>query len=74
MAEFCRQCAEKYDIGGYTKAPSGREQSELCEGCGWTWVDEDGYCLSAEHEHVLCGARHLGTYPRGPQGLQGDPP
>ena len=53
MAEFCRQCAERRHIPWYTKAPPGESQTELCEGCGWTWVDEDGYCLSAEHKHEL---------------------
>lgn len=54
MAEFCRQCAEKYDIGGYSKAPEkGLAMIELCEGCGWTEVDDEGWCL--DHEYHLEG-------------------
>ena len=50
MAEFCRKCAEEPpDCLGeawIAKAPRGKFEEILCEGCGWVWVDEEGNPVS----------------------------
>lgn len=50
MADFCKQCSIQYlgsdfgDLAGI--ADPGMLSSQLCEGCGYTWVDENGVCCS----------------------------
>ena len=54
MADFCEQCAREL-WGDYADMTSdfkfnlpcneGEGYEVLCEGCGITWVNEDGKCL-----------------------------
>lgn len=47
MAEFCQQCSEEI-FGRDTRDFANRQISgnalleELCEGCGWIYVDREG--------------------------------
>ena len=49
MADFCRQCSEtnfgedSKDLAGI--AEKGKSAEVLCEGCGFTYVNEDGECV-----------------------------
>ena len=53
MAEFCNQCARSLDMdrGDFKGLTSEKDWKEgkaarvLCEGCGETQVDPDGYCI-----------------------------
>ena len=46
MAEFCQECSIKLfgkDFGDFKGlVDSGEMSHELCEGCGYIWVDENG--------------------------------
>lgn len=49
MADFCKQCSlenfgEDYKDFQFT-APDGMVTAVLCEGCGPTYVDNDGVCV-----------------------------
>ena len=61
MADFCHQCTNEINGMGmrledndfYLAFPDEDETAYyvLCEGCGWTYVDREGWCL--EHtDHV----------------------
>ena len=51
MANFCSQCAiailgeDSFDLAGIPQE-GGEPRSVLCEGCGLTWVDPTGRCVS----------------------------
>lgn len=49
MADFCKQCSTEIlcedfrDMAGIAK--NGEIAFVICEGCGFTWVNEDGECV-----------------------------
>jgi hypothetical protein len=46
MADFCKQCSEEIfceDFGDL--AGIGKKFLTICEGCGFTWVNENGECI-----------------------------
>lgn len=48
MADFCKQCSEELygeNLGDLKGLEKGRRKV-LCEGCGFTLVDEEGRCIS----------------------------
>lgn len=50
MADFCAQCAvtlnfPETDFPKREKAPPGYGYQEICEHCGFIFVDGDGNCL-----------------------------
>lgn len=50
MADFCKQCHEAHAFPGENDLKGvcdpGMMVSALCEGCGSTFVDSDGSCIS----------------------------
>lgn len=55
MADFCSQCSlelfgedfkDLAGLGGDTPKPPGYGYAVLCEGCGYIFVNEEGYCVS----------------------------
>ena len=52
MADFCHQCSMEmfgqdfHDLAGFVSY--GHKGKVLCEGCGFTWVDHEGRCVSAD--------------------------
>ncbi len=62
MADFCKQCSTDIfgqdfeDMKGLGKGEDvalkeGWGYSVLCEGCGYTLVDEDGKCIADCDKH-----------------------
>ena len=55
MADFCKQCSEKYGINNDFKGLSTPKDTNnklycvvLCEGCGYIQVDHTGKCISKD--------------------------
>jgi hypothetical protein len=60
MADYCKQCSKAIFGKDYKELANlvtedefalGIAASVLCEGCGHTFVDHEGNCLSKEHNH-----------------------
>ena len=62
MSDHCRTCiAEFDDLVGLTTPEAfsvGLAAIALCEGCGATQVDPDGYCLGGCEGDYFSGAVH----------------
>ena len=65
MSEFCQQCAPTVDaehpldeLAGLCK--EGELTHVICEGCGWTYVDETGTCVGPcrKFAHLYLLAHH----------------
>jgi hypothetical protein len=59
MADFCRQCSEELfgedygdlaNLGDGSELKSNEGWSAICEGCGFTLVDDKGNCLGVCEE------------------------
>lgn len=54
MADFCKQCSEELfsedfeDFKGLGELEKDYGHSVLCEGCGPTLVDNNGYCITRD--------------------------
>ena len=55
MADFCKQCSEELfgedfkdlaGLGDGSKLEEGFGWQALCEGCGPTYVNDDGECIT----------------------------
>lgn len=55
MADFCKQCSIKnfnedfrnlHNLGGERVLPEGMGWPVVCEGCGPTYVNDEGECIS----------------------------
>lgn len=57
MADFCRQCSlENWGIDDHDyprdRQPlqPGEGYRQICEGCGFIWVDHEGNCIATGKE------------------------
>lgn len=64
MADFCKQCGDRYDLGNDMKGRTstkawakGLATPVICEGCGYIQVDPEGNCTGE------CLEGHAGTLP-----------
>lgn len=68
MADFCKQCATEhgFENPGHDYIHSGRDLPEnklepgygwleICEGCGFIRVNEQGECIATKEEGCLYG-------------------
>jgi len=66
MADFCNQCAQDHgfpigDLARLTKEEDwakGMSVVVICEGCGITQVDPEGYCIGGCEPHQTTAAHY----------------